>query len=441
MSQAALKLNEPESDWKTIRSRKDLNEDIDLVKLKTELVVEGLKLHESAQEGIGTQYKERIVFLFDIFLNSQEGVTYPAEFILPASPGKKPKVDELGTLEDGLTVSYKNNDNSSFQLRRNKGTLILEWNGTYITDVDFYPRPKYYGRQTRDGQPYSKYVVHGGLQGLFSCISASWCEYFRHGDQCRFCNLVPTYKEHKEDIIARKRTEPFAQAVASAWEDGICRRLVVTGGILPGRNELDSYEEIIGALRAARTWKDPNNIPIMPVIGAPAPGSHDKLRAMREAGARFIATNLEIGNPDWFRAVCPGKAKNGGWENWVAALEHEVEIFGAGNVRTNLVAGIEPQQDTLTAIQRLTDLGVWCFVSTPWCPDPGSLLEGHRNPPAEWYWRLNSELANIWQNSSLTLEGLSIIPGANDIVPFDIWRVREGKTVPGLGRALKDEIT
>ena len=105
MSQAALKLNEPEPDWKTIRSREDLNEDIDLVKLKTELVVEGLKLHESAREGIGTQYKERIVFLFDIFLNSQEGVTYPAEFILPASPGKKPKVDELGTLEDGLTVS------------------------------------------------------------------------------------------------------------------------------------------------------------------------------------------------------------------------------------------------------------------------------------------------------------------------------------------------
>ncbi len=117
MLQAALKLSEPESDWKTIRSREDLIEDIDLVKLKLELVVEGLKLHESAREGIGTQYKERIVFLFDMFLNSEEGITYPGEFILPSSPGKKPKVDELGTLEDGLTVSYKNNDNSPFQLR------------------------------------------------------------------------------------------------------------------------------------------------------------------------------------------------------------------------------------------------------------------------------------------------------------------------------------
>jgi hypothetical protein len=441
MSKQILIEKQKETQWNEIRTSEDLQEDIDLVKLKLELLVEGLRLHESAREGIGTLYKERVVALFDIYINYQKGITYPAELVLPSSPDKKPEVDALGTLEDGLTVAYRNNDYSPFQLRRESGKLILEREDNYLTEVAFYPRPAYYTKKTSDGIPLNKFVIHGGLQGLFGCISSSWCNYFKNGDQCRFCNLVPTYKEYKEEIIGRKSVEPFAEAVAGAWEDGICRRLVITGGILPGRKELESYKAIIKAIKESRDWADKDSIPIMPVIGAPEPDSHNQLKEIKEAGSRFIATNLEMGSPDWFRAVCPGKHKNGGWENWVAALEHEAEIFGFGNVRSNLVAGIEPMQDTLSAIKHLTDSGVWCFVSTPWCPDPGSILEGHRNPPAEWYWRLNNSLADIWQNSKLTIEGLSIIPGANDILPFDIWRIREGKTVPELGSILKNEAT
>lgn len=427
--------------FKQIKTSNDLHEDLDLVRLKLELVVEGVRLHESAREGIGTLYKERVLTLFDTYVNYQEGAVYPAEFILPSSLESKPRVDDLGTLEDGLTVEYRNNDDSPFQLRQDGKKLVLEKDGNFITEAAFYPRPPYYSKVNTEGESLSLYVIHGGLQGLFGCLSQSWCNYYKNGDQCRFCNLVPTFKEHKKELVGRKSAQLFAEAVAAAWEDGICRRLVITGGILPGRKELDSYVDIIEALKGARNWADEDNIPIMPVIGAPEPDNHGQLKEIRDAGSHFISTNLELGHPDWFKAVCPGKHKNGGWENWVAALEHEVDIFGFGNVRSNLVAGIEPMEDTLTAVKNLTDIGVWCFLSTPWVPDAGSILEGHRNPPSEWYWDINVKLADIWQDSELTLESLSVIPGANDIVPFDIWRIWEDKTVPELGALLKNEVT
>jgi hypothetical protein len=425
---------------KEIYSYEDLSSEIDFVRLKCELLVEGLRLEDSAREGIGVRYKEQVHFIYEWDFSYHRGIIYPQDFVLPTSPEGPPAFDASGIVKDGLVVMFRANEHSPFLIRRNGEQLILEKNGHYLCQVRFTPRPEYYGKKTSDGVPMNNIIVHGGVMGLL-CTVSQYCHYFKDGDQCRFCALMPTKEIYGEKLLGIKRPKQVAEAVAAAWEDGICRGLTLTGGLLPERREIDRYVEIVEAIKKARQWADEGNLPICVVPAAPAPGDYGQLDQLRETGHAYLSINLEVGNPDWFKAICPGKARNGGFENWLKALEYGVEVFGQWKVRSNFVPGIEPRQDTLRAWEYLAERGIWTHFFIPWCPQPGSLLEGHRSPSGEWFFKLTDELSDIWEKLNAPIEELNKFPGANDSVAFDMWRAKRGLQVAELNALLKQEVT
>ena len=124
----------------------------------------------------------------------------------------------------------------------------------------------------------------------------------------------------------------------------------------------------------------------------------------------------------------PGKELQcGGWENWVKALEYEVEVFGHGKVRSNMVAGIEPKDSTLEGIEYLASKGV-VGLATVWNPNPGSALEGHRCPETAWYLDLYKKIAAIHRKYGFTYDHLYDCSGATGVIS-DIYRI-EDKTFP-----------
>lgn len=414
--------------------------ELDFILLKCELLVEGLRLDPSARAGIGELFKEQVHFIYDWDFDHHHGPSLPADIVLPTALDEPPSFDPLGMVENGLIVMFRSNEFSPFLVRREDDRLLLERDGRWLCDVAFTPRPRYYGEATSEGVPLSKIAVHGGVAGLL-CTVCSYCHYFKDGDQCRFCSLVPTKKEYRDELLLTKTAAQVAETVQHVWETGIGRGITLTGGILPGRKEFERYRLIIDAIGRARAWAEPENLPVCAVVGAPAPGEHEvELVRLRETGSKYISINLEVGNPHMFAAICPGKAKNGGHENWLRALATAVDIFGAGHVRSNFVPGIEPIQDTLQAFRELAQMGVFTHFFQPWCPGPGSLLEGHRSPEGSWYLRLVDELVRIWEESELTIEQLNRFPGANDSLAFDLWRVRRGLKVPEVTRDVKAEL-
>lgn len=423
------------------RSAEDLKTELDFIKLKCDLLVDGLRLDPSAREGIGTVYKEQVHFIYDWDFDHHHGEVFPADLVLPTGPDEPPAFDELGIVKNGLIVMFRANSGSPFLIRRDGDRLRLEKSGNYLADVAFTPRPTYYGLGTPDGIPLQQIIVYGGVAGLLSNVS-SYCHYFKDGEQCRFCSLVPTKKAYGDELVGLKTPEQIAEATAAAWESGICRGLTLTGGILPGRRELERYRNIVETAKTARRWAKPDDLPICVVVGAPAPGDHIvELERLRETGTGYVSINLEVGNPHMFGAICPGKARNGGYDNWLRALVTSVEIFGPGRVRSNFVPGIEPMVDTVAVWRKLAQAGVFTHFFQPWCPDPGSLLEGHRSPGGEWYFKLINELADIWDESELTIDQLNLFPGANDSLAFDIWRARLGIKVPEVNATLLAEET
>ena len=158
-------------------------------------------------------------------------------------------------------------------------------------------------------------------------------------------------------------------------------------------------------------------------VGAP----HDLsiIDKYKEAGYRTIATNIEIWDRNIFKAICPGKELQcGGWEHWVNALEYEVEVFGRGKVRSNIVAGIEPKDSTLEGIEYLASKGVICFASG-WCPNPGSALEGHRSPEPAWHYDLYKKIATIHRKYGFTYEELYDCYAAPISIVHDIYRIED----------------
>jgi hypothetical protein len=158
------------------------------------------------------------------------------------------------------------------------------------------------------------------------------------------------------------------------------------------------------------------------VVGAPLDFSI--IDKYKEAGYRNVAMNIEIWDKHIWKTICPGKdSQCGGWENWVRALEYMVKVFGRGRVRSNIVSGIEPKKSVLEGVEYLSDIGV-VSLPGPWCPNPGSELEGHRTPETSWHLDNYYKFAAIYRRKGYTLRELFDCSAARGPV-HDIYLIEE----------------
>lgn len=414
-----------------INSPDDLTSEVDYLRLWTEVAVEGTKLDDSGRKGLGEEYLEDLHQLFEYdgeFHDEDERSPYLV--ILPASADQPVRFDEQGDLLSGNIYQAHTRARSPFLITRRDGRLVLEKNGVVLTEIAYFPRPGYLDKPISDGTPAGQLVAPIGSYWLMSA-PLKYCFYFQNDEQCRFCNITDAGTAYTA-TLNRKKTEQIAEAFAVAWEDGRYRGMSLCGGSLPGPKEQDQYLEITRAIKSIRNdwdgWTD-GSVPIDYIGGAPKPHELHKIDEIKAAGVRFLQLNLEIGDPRWFEAVCPGKALNVGYDNWVTALAYGAGTFGKkGRVRTHLVAGIEPAGTLIQAIADLGEKGVLAF-SNPWRPTPGSFMEGHRPPYPQWFFNLYGRIAETYLQSGFDFWDFvdDQSPRFFDIsLPLHFWRVRLG---------------
>ncbi|MBW1711838.1 MAG: radical SAM protein, partial [Deltaproteobacteria bacterium] len=104
-----------------------------------------------------------------------------------------------------------------------------------------------------------------------------------------------------------------------------------------GLKAIDFYLQYVEAIRA----KIGNRIPIVLIV---EPGSREDMKRLYEAGVSSYNPNYEVWDPELFKILCPGKEKFIGREEWIRRSVEAVDIFGAGSVSPNFVAGVEMAQ-------------------------------------------------------------------------------------------------
>ena len=224
------------------------------------------------------------------------------------------------------------------------------------------PVPDYHDEVNAEGEAYTSYAYTHSDRVRISPVEG--CAI-----ACKFCDLPYEYR------YRTKRTAGLVDAVDRALKDAAlpARHVLISGG-LPRTADYGWLQEVWSAVAAAFPAID------VDVMMVPAPGLMDP-RALKAAGIAGLSINMEMWNTELAARAMPGKAKIGR-DQWLRLVEQSVEEFGPGRIRSLLMLGIEPLDDTLSAVEALAERGCDPVLS-PFRPDPSTPMRDHPPPTAE----------------------------------------------------------
>ncbi|MGM0365159.1 MAG: radical SAM protein [Actinomycetota bacterium] len=347
------------------------------LKIKAELLTEGIQASPQALEGVGKAYKEQNHGLFGWDFEDHARMLLPDDFVLP----------------DDTTVQFRKNSRSPFKIYLTPEGLRLSRSGQDICGVEWIRRPAYYSKKTAGENRMVEIGQIGGQDCLFFCYQ-NYCSHFAKARQCLFCNLNSTLKTYRS-VLKKKDIEDMGEVAREAFAEGKVRHVLLTGGCFSHQKEIELVSGIIGSIkRHTGMEKVPGTI-------LPSPArSRDEIKRYHDTGIGAIGFSMEIWDSKLYEAICPGKAESTSHQDFLNSIEEAVKIFGQGNVYGVFVMGLESKKTFLEGVRAVTGMGA-SVVPFVWSPNPGSAFEGHRAPVADWFVETVLEAGDIAAGSGI----------------------------------------
>jgi len=231
------------------------------------------------------------------------------------------------------------------------------------------PEPEWYSRRTSRGTPMRRVgVLQGTYLGIY--ISNS-CLYWhsRPSLNCKFCTTGANVGVNE---VANKDLEDVVEVCRAAKSESGVTFIHFNSGYSKRCHEeaapyVRAVKERVGALIGVQ---------LMPTRDL---AQYDRLI---DLGADHFSFCYEFHNPEYFARYLPGKEKTLGQQPFFAALEYTARKLGKGAVSGEIIAGVEPIEDTLRAIDYITGVGAFPTVCV-FRPVIGSDMEGHPPPRFE----------------------------------------------------------
>lgn len=282
--------------------------------------------------------------------------------------------------------------------------LLMEGD-TLIDAVDFVPRPAFFGKTTSSGTPMEAIADVRAQKLILNAYQK--CEFWRGGDQCHFCAFF-TGKHIPGEVNPEDIRETVREALK---EPGRYSELFLSGGSdftgePPFQREEERYIRVLQAIGAEFSGRFPSQ------LMAPAYPKEVLQRIFDQTGVTGYCPNIEVWDKALFQRFCPGKDKWVGYDNWIQRTVDAVEVFGRGNVCTQVVAGVELSSPYgFSSMEQALDSnfegcdyfarhGV-IFLSTIWRPHRATRLGFQPMPPLEYYVRLAKGLHEIRRSYGL----------------------------------------
>lgn len=248
-----------------------------------------------------------------------------------------------------------------FVLRRVGDGLLLTGGGPELP-VNFIPVSDYHDQKNEWGEAYTSYAFTHTDRVRISPVEG--CAY-----TCKFCDLPYEFR------YRTKRIDGLVDSVRHALRDPMqpASHVLISGGVPRG----DDYAYLQESYRQVLTAFPDVPIDIMMV---PAPGLL-KLDELGSLGVNQLSINLELYGDDAAKRIMPRKAKQGR-DSYLRFIELAVEKLGPGSVRSLLLAGIEPMEDTVKGVAALAERGCEPVLS-PFRPDPKTPMSKAKPPTAD----------------------------------------------------------
>jgi hypothetical protein len=247
------------------------------------------------------------------------------------------------------------------------GYVIRDQRHDFIYPVRIPGEPHWYTRETSTGTHMSRVGV---LQGTYLAVYISnscmfW--YTRPSAACQFCTTGLNIGINE---VKRKSVEDVVEVALAAKEESGVTFVHLNSGFHAGR-DLDLTAPYVKALKEK----------VGVLVGVQLAPTADlwKYDRMIDLGADHFSFCYECHNPDYFGCICPGKERWIGQATYFRALEYVASRLPRGAVSGEIIAGLEPVEDTLRGIDYIASLGAFPTVCV-FRPTIGSSLEWHRTP-------------------------------------------------------------
>ena len=238
--------------------------------------------------------------------------------------------------------------------------LVLRLGSDFVPILRVLPLPGYLQAMDNEGRPVRDVVMSHADRVRISPITG--CVY-----DCGFCDF-PQMKFELRPL------ERLLAALRIAQSDTVLptRHMLISGGS-PGRKQYPAFEEIIHGLIAA----SPGPVDLMM---SPMVDNLDFLDRMVASGLAGLSINIELFSATAGNSIMAGKYRSTR-SHFKNVISRAVSLLGAGGrVRSLIIPGLEPMEETLRGIDELARLGCHPTLS-PFRPASGTRL-AHLAPPS-----------------------------------------------------------
>lgn len=347
------------------------------IRLKTELLIEGLTITDEAMATVGHGGLEKVFWVFEMTPVTHKG----------SGDGTRPLPNDM-LLPYDLYVDVRYNPESPFKVHSSANAIILLKNGREVCEVRWPTRPDFYDKKTKTGELMKKVASMRGDCGLRVCFDNA-CSYFAKDEQCKFCNIVPARQRNRDHVVTVKEAEDVYEVVKEAIIDNpVCSHLAMTAGAAKD----DGLGNLPAILERLKPLLEIKNFPIVTAITATR--NIEETRYLCSTGISSVAFNLEIWDEKLFHEICPGKTRRIGRGRWIEALKEARDLLKPARALSSFVVGLEPKESVLQGIDYLSSEGIWPIMS-PFIPMVGTEYEGKTPPDPDWVWDVHEKATEI----------------------------------------------
>ena len=329
--------------------QKAFNSFLNPCELEIDLFCRGLRIDD------GTRHKVRQA------QRTRAGLGSGLELIIP---GSFKDIWANAPTEEGFV------EHSPYVLRQEKGGFVIRDEvSVYRYPVRIEAVPAWYERQTSRGVPMGQV---GNLQGTYLGIYIGpVCRYWvsEPALNCKFCTTGLNVGTNE---ITKKSVNDVVETCRTAQQESGITFVHFNSGFQEGRG-----------FQMARPFVEAVKRSTGLLVGLQLIPQRDLslYDGMIDLGVDHFSFCFEFMNQDTFRELCPGKEATLGQETFFRAMEYTACKLGKGRVSGEIIAGVEPIEDTLRAIDRITDCGAFPTVCV-FRPLKGCAMEG--DPPPRY---------------------------------------------------------
>jgi hypothetical protein len=230
--------------------------------------------------------------------------------------------------------------------------------------------PSWYRRLTSRDVPMSQVGV---LQGTYLGIYVNpVCAFWNYDPplNCRFCTTGANVGCRE---AATKTVEDVVETCHAAKEFSDVTFVHFNGGF-QGSRGLRAVEPYVKAVK--------ENVGLLVGVQLTPEKDFTAYDRLIDLGVDHFSFCVEFMDPDWFARICPGKARMLGQSLYFDAMDYCASRLPRGAVSGEIIAGLEPIESTLAAIERIASVGAFPTVCV-FRPTVGSDMEDWPPPAYE----------------------------------------------------------